>query len=95
MEAEEFYDLLNDCRNTEYNNACFKKLKEFVTKSTSSDYQKPLIFKHLYSYLSELFRKLNVRVTMSHQFQHISEIKASIDSNYFSINYSEHYIKEK
>jgi len=32
---------------------------------------------------------------MFQQFQQISEIKANIDSNYFSINYSEHYIKEK
>jgi hypothetical protein len=95
LEAEEFYDLLNDRRNSDYNNACFKKLKEFITKFVSTDFQKPLIFKTLYSYLSELYRKLNVRNTMYQQFQQISEIKASIDSNYFSINYSEHYIKEK
>jgi hypothetical protein len=32
---------------------------------------------------------------MSQQFNQIAEIKGSKDSNYFSINYSEHYIKEK
>ena len=32
---------------------------------------------------------------MQQQFTQISEIKSSIDSNYFSVNYSERYIKER
>ena len=68
LEADEFIDILQDRRNSEYNNACFKRLKEFVTKSSASDFQKPPIFKHLFSYLSELYRKLNVRNTMFQQF---------------------------
>jgi hypothetical protein len=95
LEPGEFYEILNDRRSSEFNDACFKRLKEFITKSQPADYAKPPIFKALYAYLSELYRKLNVRNTMSQQFNQIGEIKASIDSNYFSINYSEHYIKEK
>lgn len=95
LEPGEFYEVLNDRRSSEFNDACFKRLKEFITKSQPADYAKPPIFKALYAYLSELYRKLNVRNTMSQQFNQIGEIKASIDSNYFSINYSEHYIKEK
>jgi hypothetical protein len=87
--------LLNDRRQFEFNDACFKRLKEFIVKSQPSEYGKPAIFKILYAYLSELYRKLNVRNTMSQQFNQIAEIKASIDSNYFSINYSEQYIKDK
>lgn len=95
LEPEAFCGILNDRRQYEFNDACFKRLKDFIIKSQPSEYAKPAIFKALYAYLSELYRKLNVRNTMSQQFNQIAEIKASIDSNYFSINYSEYYIKEK
>ena len=95
LEPAAFGGVLNDRREFEFNDACFRRLKEFIVKSQPSEYSKPAIFKVLYAYLSELYRKLNVRNTMSQQFNQIAEIKASIDSNYFSINYSEHYIKEK
>lgn len=68
LEPEEFYDILNDRRNSDFNDACFKKLKDFVGKFSSTDFPKPIIFKKLFSYLSELYRKLNVRNTMSQQF---------------------------
>jgi len=95
QDAQELYAILSDRRSYEYDDACFRRLKDFITKSQPSDYQKPPAFQTLYSYLSALYRKLNVRNTMSQQFAQIAEIKASIDSNNFSINYSEHYIKEK
>mmetsp|Transcript_29871 Transcript_29871/g.45661 ORF Transcript_29871/g.45661 Transcript_29871/m.45661 type:complete len:103 (+) Transcript_29871:1309-1617(+) len=65
LEPQEFYEILNQRRSYDFNDACFKRLKEFITKSQPSDYQKPVIFKALYAYLSELYRKLNVRNTMS------------------------------
>jgi len=65
LETAEFYDILNRRRNFDFNDPCFRRLKEFITKSQPSDYQKPVIFKALYAYLSELYRKLNVRNTMS------------------------------
>lgn len=43
----------------------------------------------------ELYRKLNVRNTMSSTFARIKEIKEQIDSNYFSINYSKQFIEDK
>lgn len=95
LEPAAFGGVLNDRREFEFNDACFRRLKEFIVKSQPSEYSKPAIFKVLYAYLSELYRKLNVRNTMSQQFNQIAEIKASIDSNYFSINYSEQYIKDK
>lgn len=95
LEPAAFYGILNDRRQFEFNDACFKRLKEFIVKSQPTEYSKPAIHKALYAYLSELYRKLNVRNTMSQQFNQIAEIKASIDSNYFSINYSEQYIKDK
>ena len=68
VEHQEFYEILKDRRKYEFNDACFKKLKDFITKSSPTDYPKPIIFKALYNYLSELYRKLNVRNTMSQQF---------------------------
>ena len=64
-ETDSFYDLLNERRQHEFNDTCFKRLKEFITKSQPSDFVKIGIFKYLYAYLSELYRKLNVRNTMS------------------------------
>jgi hypothetical protein len=95
FKAIELHAILNDRRTHEYNDACFRRLKDFITKAPPSDYQKPPVFQTIYAFLSALYRKLNVRNTMSQHFAQIAEIKASIDSNYFSINYSEHYIKEK
>ena len=43
----------------------------------------------------ELYRKLNVRNTMSHSYTRIKEIKEQIDANYFSINYSKQFIEDK
>lgn len=95
IDARELFEILNDRRSHEFNDACFRRLKDFITKSQPSDYQKAAIFKTTYAFLSELYRKLNVRNTMSQQFAQIAEIEAGIDSNDFSINYSEQYIKEK
>jgi len=95
LEAEGFLALLRDRSSFDFSDACYKRLKDFITKTSPSDYAKPPLFKCLYTFLSELFRKLNVRNTMSQQYAQIAEIKASIDSNSFSINYSEYFIKEK
>jgi len=39
-------------------------LKEYITKSQGNEFQKPVIYKLIFSFLSELYRKLNVRNTM-------------------------------
>ena len=94
-DAQDLHRVLEARCQYDYNDACFRRLKDFITKTNSADYSKPAHFKCLYSFLSELFRKLNVRNTMSQQFAQIAEIKASIDSSTFSVNYSEYFIKEK
>ena len=38
LESDEFHAILQERRNYEYNNACFKVLKEFVTKSSQSEF---------------------------------------------------------
>lgn len=93
--AEELANLLEDRARFNYDDLCFKKLKEFISKFTQADFTKPIAVKLLFQYTFDLFRKLNVRNTMSSQFQQIAQIKQSMESNRFSINYSEHYIRER
>lgn len=95
LEPRGFHGLLRARSQHVFNDACFKRMKEFITRSQASDYAKPPLFRCLHAYLSELFRKLNVRNTMSQQYGQIAEIKANVDSNAFSINYSEFFIREK
>ena len=68
MNAEELANLLEDRSKYNYDNECFKKLKEFIGKFTASDFVKPTIIKLLFTYAWDLYRKLNVRNTMSTQF---------------------------
>lgn len=95
LDVQELQALLRDRCEFEYNDACFRRLKEFIVRTQQTDFQKPPLMKCLYQFLAEMFRKLNVRNTMSQQYAQIAEIKASIDSNQFSINYSEYFIKER
>ena len=68
FKSQELHAILKDRRTHEYNDGCFRRLKDFITKAPPSDYQKPPVFQLIYGYLSALYRKLNVRNTMSQQF---------------------------
>jgi hypothetical protein len=70
-------------------------LKEFINKFTVNDFMQRLLFKHLFNYLMELYRKLNVRNTMANTYTKMKELKEQIDGNYFSINYSKQFIEDK
>lgn len=86
---EELAHLLEDRADYNYDDNILRKLKDFVSKYTIGDFPQKGPSKILFQFISDLYRKLNVRNTMSAQFQSINEIKQSIDSNTFSINYSE------
>lgn len=88
MNRDELINILNDRRNFDYNDECFSKLKEYINDYTPNDYKEKPLFKQLFNYLMELYRKLNVRNTMAGTFLRIKEIKDAIDSHNFSINYS-------
>lgn len=95
QEPRGFLGLLSARSQHDFDTACFRRLRDFITKTQLSEYSKTPLFKCLYTYLSELFRKLNVRNTMSQQFARIAEIKGSIETHDFSIRYSERFIHEK
>lgn len=95
QDPDSLVEILRDRTNFQYDDACFGKLREFVTKVQASDFSKSSLFKCLHSFLAELYRKLNVRNTMSRQYAHIGEIRNGIDSNFFSIRYSEQFIKDR
>ena len=75
LNREEFIGVLNDRRMFDYDNECFLKLKEFITKYTVSDFKEKTLFKLMFSYVMELYRKLNVRNTMANTFAKIKSIK--------------------
>lgn len=95
LNREELINLLDNRRHHEYDNACFTKLKDFISLYTSNDFKEKPLFKQLFNYLMELYRKLNVKNTMANTFARIKEIKEQIDSHYFSINYSKQFIEDK
>ena len=94
LNREELLQTLNDSRNYDYDDACFTRLKDFINLYTANDLPRPL-FKQLFHYLMELYRKLNVRNTMASTYARIKEIKESIDSSNFSINYARQFIEDK
>jgi hypothetical protein len=65
LNREECLALFEDRIQFDYNDACFRRLKDFITKTQPLEYAKPPIVKTLYTFLSEMFRKQNVRNTMS------------------------------
>ena len=95
LNREELINLLNDRREFDYNDACFTRIKDYINQYAANDYKDKPLFKQLFFYLMELYRKLNVRNTMSSTFTRIKEIKEQIDSSYFSINYSKQFIEDK
>ena len=87
--------MLNDRRNRQFSRSIFDKLNDFVQDRNISEYKNSKLMQVLYSYLVELFRKLNIKNTMHVTFNRIKEIRAQIDSNVFSINYAKQSIDSK
>jgi len=73
----------------------FQKLNQFVVSRTYTEYSDMPLTNHMYSYFMELYRKLNIKNTMSGTYMRIKEIKTQIDANEFSINYSKQSIEVK
>jgi len=87
--------VLNDRRSRQFSRGIFDKLNDFVQDRNVSEYKNSKLMQVLYSYLVELFRKLNIKNTMHATFNRIKEIRAQIDSNVFSINYAKQSIDSK
>ena len=73
---------------------CFQALKSYVVKYTVSDFERPL-FKKLFEYQMEFYRKADVRNTMAKTISLIAELKTSVDSTNFSIKFSKDFIEDK
>lgn len=75
LNREELINLLNERRNYEFDEKCFAKFKDFVNHFTVGDFSSRPLFKQLFNYLMELYRKLNVRNTMANTFTKIKDLK--------------------
>jgi hypothetical protein len=57
LDHDECLHLFEDRSQCDYNEPCFRRLKDFITKTQPLEYSKPPVIKTLYSFLSEMFRK--------------------------------------
>ena len=75
----------------------FEDIQDFVKgeERTRQDYSDNSVTMLLYDYLCELYRKLNVKNTMSAVFHKIQAIKTEIESNDYAINYSRGIIEQR
>lgn len=82
---EELISILEERRSKSYSRPIFDKLSEFVANRIALEYSESPIMFILFNYLVELYRKMNIKNTMSQTFSRIKEIRNQIDSNVFSI----------
>lgn len=71
-------DLLNkldDRRRREFDDETFAKLHDFVMTRAYAEYNSAPLTTHLYDYMMELYRKLNIKKTMATTYYRIQEIK--------------------
>ena len=75
LQRQELVDILNDRRARTYSKAIFDKLSEFIHSRTHLDYGNNSMLVSVYTYLLELYRKLNIKNTMAAIFMRIREIR--------------------
>jgi hypothetical protein len=65
----ELFEILEERRSYEFSATGFKALKDFVTDPLQvvyqADLQKNHVFSRLYKYITEVYKKFNVRNTMA------------------------------
>ena len=65
----ELFEILEERRSYEFSATGFKALKDFVTDPLQvvyqADFQKNHVFSRLYKYITEVYKKFNVRNTMA------------------------------
>ena len=79
---------------TEFSDACFNALDKFIKDYNFTLYDENPVTRILYSYLIELFRKLNIKNTMESTYSQIREAKERTDTNMFSIYFSQAQIEK-
>jgi len=94
-ERDELLDILAERLNEQFSRPIFDRLQEFAQTHTALEYKQSEITELLFTYLSELYRKLNIKNTMQTTFARIKEIRNQIESNVFSIQYSTQSIESK
>lgn len=63
-------------KNRDQSDEVFGALKEFVIKHSAADFSAHPLFKNLFRYLLEIYRKLNLKTSMASTLQKIEDIKA-------------------
>lgn len=94
-ERDELIDILTERLNEQFSRPIFDRLQDFAQSHTALEFNQSEIYSLLFTYLSELYRKLNIKNTMQATFARIKEIRNQMESNVFSIQYSTQSIEAK
>jgi len=95
MQKENLIHMLGDRRNVQFDQETFERLTAFVKGRTQQEYSQSSVTLLLYDFLVELYRKLNIKNTMSTLFHKIEDIKTEIDANNFAIAYAKGIIEQR
>lgn len=75
LHKDELINLLSDRCQNQLSRAVFDRLNDFVANRVAAEYSSKSLFFILYNYLVEMYRKLNIKNTMSITFTRIKEIR--------------------
>ena len=93
-QKEELKGILLERKEYRFDDAVLARVKQYINTYTINDYERQL-FKVLFRFIMELFRKLNVRNTMSSTIQKITDIEEKINNAKLTITYAQKAIGEK
>ena len=79
-DRSELIAMLDNRRHFRYNELCFTKFKDFINDHQLQDYKDKPLFKYLFQYIMELYRKLNIKNTMNNTYQLIAQFKQQQDN---------------
>jgi len=60
-DRDELIGVLDDRRKFSFDEGCFTRIKDYINLYTLTDFKDKPLFKLLYTYFTELYKKLNLR----------------------------------
>ncbi len=76
----ELIDLLDNRKQFKFDDLCFTKIKDFINDHQLQDFKDKPLFKYLFQFIVELYRKLNIKNTLNSTFLRITQFKQQQDN---------------
>ena len=71
-DRSELIAMLDNRRHFKFDDNCFTKFKDFINDHQLSDYKDKPLFKYLFQYVVEIYRKLNIKNTLANTYSRIT-----------------------